>query len=189
MSRYLPRMARQERQIAFADALVANQYRLIDTVVKMGITSNLNSAHVIANRLLHSVPCQLRLKAHRKRTKMTADDVLKKLSHVASLDADFKGSDVVKCNELLAKHHGLIKERVETTDTTERDSTVDALTQHISQLCAREHCTEEVAIIESFSRMSDHPTLSKPENWGKFEPIIREHLANQANPVTEIGDQ
>ena len=42
---------------------------------------------------------------------LTAEEVLQNLSRIANSEAEFKGSDVVKANELIGKHHKLFEDR------------------------------------------------------------------------------
>lgn len=108
--------SRQERIEAVAAEYVKNGFRRRQAVISAGITSNPNSAGVIANRLLSDVNTQLAIKRHMQDAKMSADEVLERLSKIARTEADIKGSDVVKANELLGKGHKLWVDKVESSN-------------------------------------------------------------------------
>ena len=48
---------------------------------------------------------------------LKAEEVLQNLSQIANSEAEFKGSDVVKANELIGKYHKLFVDRVESETT------------------------------------------------------------------------
>lgn len=112
------RRLRNQRAQKFAAKFVSNGFNAQRAVVDCGITQNLNSAHVIGWRLLKHPTTQKAIIKHMANAKMTADEVLERLTEVARTDAEFKGSDVVKAAELLGKGHKLFIDKVETTDVS-----------------------------------------------------------------------
>ena len=86
-----------------------------------GYSGDGDTLAVTAHRLLRNNKV-LRLVKKHVETILTSDEVLQKLSSIANSPVeDAKPSDVIKTLELLAKHHKLLTEKVETNDTTERD--------------------------------------------------------------------
>ena len=86
-----------------------------------GYSGNGDTLAVTAHRLLRNNKV-LRLVKKHVETILTSDEVLQKLSSIANSPVeDAKPSDVIKTLELLAKHHKLLTDKVETNDTTERD--------------------------------------------------------------------
>lgn len=177
------------RERLFAAKLVKNGFDRVQAVIDAGITSNRNSAHVIGYRLLRRVTTQEAIKKHMETAKMSADEVLEKLTKVARADADFKGSDVVKAAELLGKGHRLWVDKVESTDTTERDGLAQALLKSIESASKKDQVSPERAVIELYEALPEYPEL---ENWPeKYRGAISAYLAerNEVSEVTEIGDQ
>lgn len=72
---------------------------------------------------------------------LSSEEVLQKLSRIANTELeDVKSSDVVKTLELLAKHHKLLTDRVETEDKTPANSTKlisDALQSALESLALK----------------------------------------------------
>lgn len=84
-------------------------------------SGNEETLAVTAHRLLRNNKV-LRLVQKHVETILTSDEVLQKLSTIANSPVeDAKASDVIKTLELLAKHHKLLTDKLETQDTTEKD--------------------------------------------------------------------
>ena len=121
--------------------------------------------------------------------KMSADEVLERLTKVARAEVDFKGSDVVKAAELLGKGHKLFVDRTESVDLTQHSATESALLKSINSAAKRDNLPPENAAIQLFTELSDDPALCDLSTWPEqYRPVIQQYL-QQNEQVTEIGDQ
>ena len=171
---------RPERAKKFAAKYVNNGFSPAQAAIDCGFTTNRNSAYVIGHRLLKNVKTQKAVEEHLKAAKMDADEVLERLTKIARTEAEFKGSDVVKANELLGKGHKLFVDKVETTDTTANTS---LLLKSIEAIAARESITPDQAATELYTRLKDEIPL---ESWPvQFHSLLR---ASQHEVVTDAGD-
>lgn len=119
-------------------------------------------------------------------TKMSADEVLERLTKVARTDADFKGSDVVKAAELLGKGHKLFTDKVETSGTTERDAASSAFASAIQSAALADNIPESQAASELYERLRKSGVIVPTAEM--FGPYWADVLAGQEQPI-EGGEQ
>ena len=182
-------LSRPYRLRLFAAEYVKNGFQAQKAVLSAGFTQNPASAAVIANRLLNDVKCDALIEGYMQDAKMSADEVLERLTKVARSEADVKGSDVVKANELLGKFHKLFVDKIETTDTSSRDAAEQALLKSIQSASKRDDIQPEQAAIQLFQALSDDPALCDLSTWPEqYRGAIQSYL-QQSQEVTEIGDQ
>lgn len=131
-------VSRPHRLRRFAAEYVKNGFQAQRAVLSAGFTKNPNSAAVIANRLLNDVMWDEVAREVMQESKMSADEVLERLTKVARSEADLKGSDVVKANELLGKFHKLFVDRTESSVTTFDSSSFKAkMSRNIAKLASK----------------------------------------------------
>lgn len=174
----------------FAAEYVRNGFNGVQAVFAAGYTQGYNSACVQASRLLRNAKVMDEILQAGE--VLTDDEILRELSLVARASVDLKGSDKLKGLELLAKHRGLIKERVETTDTSERDASVIAITESIERAVTRSQSSPDAAAIQLYNSLDSASPARDLTHWGKYADIIRadqRERAAQAVEPTEIGDQ
>lgn len=160
MPEYVSFPAREHRRKAFARLVIKNGFRPIDAIVEMGITTNRNSAHVIAYRLLRTATCEKYIQRHMEDSKASADEVLQNLTRIARTETKFSGSDVVKANELLGKGHKLFVDKIETTDTTDRDNIISAMSESIDRAAKVDNVSRFEAAIGLYPELPEHSDLS-----------------------------
>jgi hypothetical protein len=182
---------RPERAHGFAAEFVSNGFNATRAVIACGITNKPTSAQVIGHRLLCNVITREAIEKHMQDAKMDANEVLERLSKIARTEVEFKGSDVVKANELIGKGHGIFVDKLETTNTSESKALTDSIELKITQISSNLSISQENAAIQFFSSLSDFGSdHAKPENFGKYRPIIENYLAKpQEQPIIEAGDQ
>jgi phage terminase small subunit len=173
----------------FAAEYIKNGFNGVQAVYAAGYRQTYNAACVQSSRLLRNAKVMNEILEAGEI--LSDDEILKEISKVAKSQVDLKGSDKMKGLELLAKHRGLIKDRIETTDTTESKAISSSIEAKISQIALNLSIPQENAAIQFFSSLSDFGSdHAKPENFGKYRPIIENYLAKpQEQPITEIGDQ
>lgn len=109
----MPVTSTVKRGRAFAHRYVKNGFRGPQAVIDLGFTSKRESAWVISHRLLRNVKVLAEIDKHIAKAKMSADEVLERLTDIAQSDAKFSGSDVVKATELLGKANKLFTDKIE----------------------------------------------------------------------------
>lgn len=129
--------------------------------------------------------------------KMSADEVLERLTKVARSDADLRGSDVVKANELLGKFHKLFVDKVETSSTDAQQTVaLTFLSRRISKLANKTGNTPEIVELQLQTELADRsdedysPDLDAtvhPEVWPSGCLIGQN--APEIERIEEIGDQ
>lgn len=119
------------RATKFINKYIKNGYNSTRAVLELGWTDNHGSAAVIGHRLLKSANAIRALERHNMDDKLSAEETLANISKIARTPAEFKGTDVLKANEIMAKHHKLITEKVES------DITVRAPLPQLESLLSR----------------------------------------------------
>ena len=163
------------RRRKFASEYVQNGYNGVQAAMSAGYTTNYFAAGVTAHRLLKDA--KIMDEIINQSEILSDDEILREISSVAKSKVDLKGSDKMKGLELLAKHRGLIKERVETQDVSEVEGRKSFLTDQLHRLQSR-HLDDPLAYNQSVSQLrqlftdqSDpayDPLLDytkHPENW------------------------
>ncbi len=190
MPEYVPVRARKYRYKQFAAKYVKTGCNGLQSVLECGFTNNPGSAKTIASRLLTYVDVQSNIQKHMDKSKASADDVLVKLSSIANQEAEFKGSDIVKANELLAKHHGLIKERIESTSTV---TTIDpvSINRSIDKIASKTHQPKSIIAQEFLEEWSktDDPDYDAALHHAIQEIVNSLPVEQIPEQITEIGDQ
>ncbi len=184
---------RPQRAKKFAARFCENGFNASKAVRELGITNNPKSAWVIGHRLLSNVVTIKAIEDHLMTSKMSADEVLERLTDIARQQADFKGSDVVKANELLGKGHKLFTDRVETT-SSESSDIASILLGKIKSSAQKSGISEHDSACKLFDSLqewgSEH---ADPANFGPYAEIVANHAKAQQNAgneqVIEGGDQ
>lgn len=195
------------RATKFAAKLIANGFNASQAVIDARITTNRKSATVIGWRMIRDPAVKKAIAKHMEHVKIDADEIMTELSGMARAPVD-KVSEAgkLKALELAGKALKLFVDRVESTDTTERDSFALTLYAHITDAVRvkvgatewammsdseRERLEGEGAIaLHATMARTNHPTLAATSAWGKWQATIEANLAAVPEPaITEIGDQ
>ncbi len=170
---------RPQRAKKFAAKFCENGFNASKAVRQLGITTNPKSAWVIGHRLLSNVVTIKAVEDHLKASKMSADEVLERLSDIARKTADFRGSDIVKANELIGKGHGIFIDKVESSSTV---TTIDPsqLLRSINKLASKTGANPRDIALEFKRDFSDQ---DDPDYNPDLEAAIVQIVANM--PVSE----
>lgn len=186
-------ISRPHRLRLFAAEYIKNGCQAQKAALSVGFTKNPASAAVIAHRLLNDVNWPIAVEECMQESKMSADEVLERLTKVARSDVDVKGSDVVKANELLGKFHKLFVDRVESTDTSVAEGVSAGLLQSIADAAKRDRITDGEAAVGLFAALRGDPAFADVRHWpSQFQPALTAYIAAQSSPeqpVIEAGDQ
>ncbi len=176
-------ISRPQRLRLFASEYVKNGFQAQKAVLSAGFTKNPASAAVIANRLLNDVNWLNTVEVAMQDNKMSADEVLERLTKVARSDADLKGSDVVKANELLGKFHKLFVDKIEQTSTV---TTIDpsSIQRSIDRICAKTSANPRDVALNLQQEWSDQSDPDyNPELYQAIQEIVN------SMPVEQIVEQ
>ncbi len=184
---------RPERARSFAHKFVTNGFNATQAVLDLGLTNNPNSAGVTGHRLLRNAKTVKAIEDHLMSAKMDANEVLERLTEIARKQAEFKGSDIVKANELLGKGHKLFTDRVETSSSDSSDIATILLGK-IQSAAQNSNISEPQAAIKLFDSLkewgSEH---ADPANFGPFQEVVAAHAKSQQSQqneqVMDGGDQ
>lgn len=164
----------------------------VKAVYAAGYQQGYFAAGVTAHRLLKKAKIVAEIEKHFQKSKMSADGVIQELSEVAQVQTPIDANQKLKALELLGKFHKLFVDKIETTDTSERDGISQGLITSIEKAANRDNLSKNQAAIQLFDSLSDLPGMSNPANWGEYSQIITEHLESQKNveQISEIqGEQ
>jgi hypothetical protein len=179
--------SRPYRLRLFAAELVRNGFKAQQAILSIGLTKNPNSAAVIANRLLNDVRCDAAINEVLMQKKMSAEDVLTRLTDIANKDVTFSGSDVVKSNELLGKFHKLFTDKIETSSSDSPISSV--LLDKIKSCASSTGISENQAAIQLYQTLSNWGSShADPANFGPFQADIEAHIAGNTEEIREVSD-
>jgi hypothetical protein len=176
-----PRRARK-----FAAKLVSNGFNAGQAVIDCGLTKNRNSAYVTGHRLLKHAKVKEAIEQHLMSAKISADEILEELSVMARAPVE-KVSEAgkLKALELSGKAQRLFVDKVESTDTTERDATVIAITDSIDRAAQRSNVSTDLAAIHLFNLLDESSPARDLAHWGKYRGVIEADLAEKAHKTAE----
>ena len=95
------------RHRKFAHEYVRNGFNGVQAAFVAGYTLNYFAAGVTAHRLLKNVKVMSEIEQHVKKSKLSADNVIERLSDIAQTPTKIDGNHVLKSLELLGKAHKL----------------------------------------------------------------------------------
>lgn len=183
------------RQRIFAAEYIKNGKIGVQAVFAAGYKVGYNSACVQASRLLRNAKIKSMIDNVTDKAlnaaELTEERVKKEIATVAfSQVKEIDSSAKMKGLDLATKILGMVTQKVEQTDTSERDATAQTLLSAIAQAAQSDNLSEQQAAVQLYTRMRQHPQLG---DVNSYPPQFRDALlALDVQPdvtVTEIGDQ
>jgi len=157
---------------------------------KAGYKGNPRTLAVVGFQTLRS-PNMVREVRRRMKTVLSSEETLQEITGIAQQEVtDYKPSDKLKALELLAKFHKLLTDKVETTDTSERDASESAILKSIERTAEKVGITQESSAIELYlaGKDDEDSPLRDLANFGKFRSVIEEYLSKSAEVPENPSD-
>jgi len=180
-----------KRYRQFAPEYVSVGFNGTQAVLNLGWTDKRKSANVIAHRLLSNVNCIRLIEKHVMSAKISADEILEELSTMARAPCE-KVSEAgkLKALELSGKANKLFVDRVESTDTTERDATAQSLVKLIQDASIADNLTESQTAVQLYPALSKIPAYADIAAWPEqFQQSIRDSLTHPEAAPIDGGNQ
>ncbi len=184
------------RQRNFAREYIKNGRIGYQAVFAAGYKQGYNSACVTASRLLRKAKIKSMIDAVEERAnteaELTAERVSREVAkvafaHVKEIDSKTKMQGLSLASQIL----GMVTQKVETTDTSAKDAIKDSILQAVNSAANRDNLSKSATSIALFEALSDLPGWKSPENWGEYQPIIEQFIAEKTaeSPLIEGGEQ
>jgi hypothetical protein len=156
-------------------------------VFAAGYVQGYNSARVTACRLLAKANVMSEIESHVQKSRLNADQVIEELSGIAQVKTEIDGNQRLKALELLGKFHKLFVDKVESTDTSERDGIAMSLTlvKLIQDAALADGISEVTTAIQLYPALSRIPAYADITAWPEqFQSAIRDSLTHpEAAPI------
>lgn len=123
---------------------------------------------------------------------LSTDGVEAEITSIATTHTEVDGAMRMKALDLLTKIKGMQVQRVESTDTTERDASVIAITESIERAVTRSQSSPDAAAIQLYNSLDSSSPARDLAHWGKYADIIRadqRERAAQAVEPKEVGGE
>lgn len=180
----------------FAAEYIKNGGNGVQAVYAAGYVQGYFAAGVTAHRLLKSAKIKAMIDTITEEAvtdaKLTEERVKKEIAKVAfSKVREIDSAAKMKGLDLATKVLGMQVQRIESTDLTELKALSDSVESRINSLSQKLNISAENAAIRFFSSLQDmNSDHAKPENFGKYQPIIENFLSKAPDqPIIEAGDQ
>lgn len=172
-------------QLLIADYLRTRGANATESAKRAGYSGNRNTLGVTAHETLRR-PKIAREINRRMAAKLSTAEIESEIVEVAQSSVLVTETGKMKALDLLTKINGMVVQKVETSDTTERDAASSAFASAIQSAALADNIPESQAACELYERLSKSGVIVPTAEM--FGPYWADVLAGQQQPI-EGGEQ